>query len=128
MAFCDKEKQLIDSGYTCIDNKFILNYLADAPDVRSAVYLMGLTLCESSGDDNSRATIAQKLGISEEDVMSAYYYWQELGLVHITGETPPRVIYLNVDKSTSALKKISRASTPSSAKRCNASSKAECLQ
>ncbi|MBQ8433763.1 MAG: DnaD domain protein [Clostridia bacterium] len=106
MAFCDKEKQLIDSGYTCIDNKFILNYLADAPDVRSAVYLMGLTLCESSGDDNSRATIAQKLGISEEDVMSAYYYWQELGLVHITGETPPRVIYLNVDKSTSALKKI----------------------
>lgn len=106
MAFCDKEKQLIDSGYTCIDNKFILNYLADAPDVRSAVYLMGLTLCESSGDDNSRATIAQKLGISEDDVMSAYYYWQELGLVHITGETPPRVIYLNVDKSTSALKKI----------------------
>lgn len=106
MAFCTKEKQLIDSGYTCIDNKFILNYLADAPDVRSAVYLMGLTLCESSGDDNSRSTIAQKLGISEEDVMSAYYYWQELGLVHITGETPPQVIYLNVDKSTSALKKI----------------------
>ena len=106
MAFCTKEKQLIDSGYTCIDNKFILNYLADAPDVRSAVYLMGLTLCESSGDDNSRSTIAQKLGISEEDVMSAYYYWQELGLVHITGQTPPQVIYLNVDKSTSALKKI----------------------
>lgn len=106
MAFCTKEKQLIDSGYTCIDNKFILNYLADAPDVRSAVYLMGLTLCESDGDDNSRTTIAQKLGIAEDDVMSAYYYWQELGLVHITGENPPRVIYLNVDKSTSALKKI----------------------
>lgn len=106
MAFCDKEKQLIDSGYTCIDNKFILNYLADAPDVRSAVYLLGLTLCESNGDDNSRTTIAQKLGISEEDVMSAYIYWEELGLVHITGENPPRVIYLNVDANTSALKKI----------------------
>ncbi len=106
MAFCDKERQLIDSGYTCIDNKFILNYLADAPDVRSAVYLLGLALCQSSGDDNSRATIAQKLGISEEDVMSAYLYWEELGLVHVTGENPPRVIYLNVDGNKSALKKI----------------------
>ena len=106
MAFCDKEKQLIDSGYTCIDNKFILNYLADAPDVRSAVYMLGLTLSQSSGDDNSCATIAQKLGIAEADVMSAYLYWEELGLVHITGENPPRVIYLNVDASTSALKKI----------------------
>ena len=106
MAFCTKERQLIDSGYTSIDNKFILNYLPDAPDVRSAVYLLGLTLCESTGDDNALSTIAQKLGISESDVMSAYLHWEELGLVHITGEVPPRVIYLNVDASTSALKKI----------------------
>ena len=106
MAFCTKEKQLIDGGYTSIDNKFILNYLADAPDARSAVYLMGLALCQSNGDDNSCSTIAQKLGISEQDVMSAYLYWEELGLVHITGETPPSVIYLNLNNSTSALKKI----------------------
>ena len=106
MAFCTKERQLIDSGYTSIDNKFILNYMPDAPDVRSAVYLLGLTLSESTGDDNALSTLAQKLGISEQDVMSAYYHWEELGLVHITGEVPPRVIYLNVDANTSALKKI----------------------
>ena len=106
MAFCTKERQLIDSGYTSIDNKFILNYMPDAPDVRSAVYLLGLTLSESTGDDNALSTLAQKLGISEQDVMSAYYHWEELGLVHITGEVPPRVIYLNVDARTSALKKI----------------------
>ena len=106
MAFCTKEKQLIVGGYTCIDNKFILNYLTDAPDVRSAVYLLGLALCQSNGDDNSPSTIAQKLGITEQDVMSAYLYWEELGLVHITAENPPSVVYLNVDASTSALKKI----------------------
>ena len=72
MAFCTKERQLIDSGYTSIDNKFILNYMPDAPDVRSAVYLLGLTLSESTGDDNALSTIAQKLGIREQDVMSAY--------------------------------------------------------
>ncbi len=106
MAFCDKEKQLMDSGYTCIDNKFLLNYLADAPDVRSAVYLLGLTLSQSSGDDNSANTIAQKLNISVEDVMSAYIYWEELGLVQILNDNPPRILYLNVTNSVSALKKI----------------------
>lgn len=106
MAFCDKEKQLIDSGYTCIDNKFILNYVADTPDVRSAVYLLGLVLSQSNGDDNACTTIAQKLGISTEDVMSAYLYWEEVGLVHVTGENPPRVIYLDLNNNVSALKKI----------------------
>ena len=106
MAFCTKERHLIDGGYTSISNKFMLNYMPDAPDARSAVYLLGLALCESTGDDNSISTIAQKLDITEQDVMSAYLYWEELGLVHITGENPPRVIYLNLDNSTSALKKI----------------------
>lgn len=106
MAFCNKEKQLIDSGYTCIDNKFILNYVADAPEKCNAVYLLGLVLCQSNGDDNACTTIAQKLGISTEDVMSAYLYWEEVGLVHITGENPPHVIYLDVNNNVNAQKKI----------------------
>ena len=53
MTFCDKEKQLIDSGTTCVDNKFILNYLPDEPYIRSAVYFLWLTLSESNGSENS---------------------------------------------------------------------------
>ena len=37
MAFCDKEKQLVDSGYTVVDNRFVINYLPDAPDKFVAV-------------------------------------------------------------------------------------------
>ena len=107
MAFCDKEKQLIDSGFTAISNKFILNYLPDAPDLRSAaVYLLGLTVSDSAGSDNSCDTIAQKLSITCADVMDAYRYWEELGLVTIVNDTPPRVVYLALKDSQNALKKI----------------------
>lgn len=106
MIFCDKDKQLIDQGTTCVSNKFIINYLPDAPDARSAVYLLGLVLSESTGTDNSCDTIAQKLGLTSDDVMSAYQYWEEVGLVHIVSNDPPRVIYLPPQDSASALKKI----------------------
>lgn len=106
MTFCDKEKQLIDGGVTCIDNRFIINYLPDAPDVRSAVYLLGLTLSQSSGSDNSVDTLAGKLGITPGDVISAFQYWEELGLVTIVGDNPPKVIYLADRDDGSALKKI----------------------
>ena len=73
--FCTKEKVLIDKGYTDVDNRFIFNYLPDAPEKATAVYLMGLALCQSSGSDNSCQTIAQKLNISEQEVLEAYLYW-----------------------------------------------------
>lgn len=106
MAFCEKEPKLIDSGYTCVDNKFLINYLPEAPDMRSAVYLLGLTLADSAGTDNSLDTIALKLNISREDVLDAYRYWEELGLVHIVDDADKKVIYLDVRSTASALKKI----------------------
>lgn len=107
MAFCDKEKQLVSEGYTVIDNKFFLNYLPDAPEKCVAVYLIGLALSGSHGDDNSIETIAQKLGITPDDVMTAYQYWDELGLVTVSNEAPQHVTYNALKESTNALKKIS---------------------
>ncbi|MCM1289876.1 MAG: DnaD domain protein [Corallococcus sp.] len=106
MAFCIKEKKLIDGGVTCVDNKFILNYLPDAPDKCVAVYLLGLALSDSEGTDNACSAIAQKLGITAEEVMAAYLYWDELGLVHITTDNPPRILYLDARGAAGALKKV----------------------
>ena len=36
MAFCIKEKQFVDAGYTAVENKFFVNFMPDAPDIRSA--------------------------------------------------------------------------------------------
>lgn len=106
MAFCDKEKQFIDSGYTVVDNKFILNFLPDAADIRASIYLFGLALTSSAGDDNCCETIARKFEISCEEVMDVFRYWEEMGLVHIINSTPPRVVYLAFQGSTTSLKNI----------------------
>ena len=106
MAFCDKEKQLIYDGYTCIDNKFFLNYLADAPEMCVKVYLLGLALSNSAGSDNSCETIAQKLDIDCDDVIASFQYWEELGLVHIINDAPQKVVYFTIRDSVSSLKKI----------------------
>ena len=107
MAFCDKEQQLVSDGYTVIDNKFFLNYLPDAPDKCVAVYLLGLALSSSFGDDNSIDAIAQKLSLTPDDVMTAYQYWDELGLVTVSNDAPPHVTYNAIKDSTNALRKIS---------------------
>ncbi|MCH5157339.1 MAG: DnaD domain protein [Clostridiales bacterium] len=106
MAFCDKEKQFIDSGFTTVDNKFIFNYLPDASDIRASIYLFGLALSDSDGDDNSCDTIARKFNISREDVISAFQYWEELGLVHIITGPEPRVIYLSLQGVNTSLKNV----------------------
>ena len=106
MTFCNKEKQLIDSGTTAVDNSFLLNYMTDAPDVRSAVYLLGLALSDSNGTDNSCETIANKLSNSCDDVMTAFLYWEEMGLVAISNDTPPSVTYLSARGGVDSLKKI----------------------
>ncbi|MDE7454567.1 MAG: DnaD domain protein [Clostridia bacterium] len=106
MAFCDREKQLIYDGNTVIDNKFILNYLPDAPEKCVAVYMLGLALSNSQGSDNSIETIAQKLDITPDDVMAAYQYWDELDLVTIVNDVPPRIVYKAIKDSASALRKI----------------------
>ena len=107
MAFCDKEKQLVSDGYTVIDNKFFLNYLPDPPEKCVAVYLLGLALSNSYGDDNSIDAIAQKLNITPDDVMTAYQYWDELGLVTVSYDAPQHVTYNAIKDSTNALRKIS---------------------
>lgn len=106
MAFCEKEKQLIYDGYTVVDNKFFINYLPDAPEKFTSVYLLGLALSDSNGSDNSCDAIAERLNITCDDVMAAYQYWEELGLVHVINDAPVRVLYLPVRSSASALKKI----------------------
>ncbi len=105
MAFCIKEKQFVDAGYTAVENKFFLNFMPDAPDKCTAVYLLGLALTNSDGDDNRCETIALKLNISVEEVIDAFRYWEELGLVTLI-DSPSQVLYHSLRDGTGTLKKI----------------------
>ncbi len=106
MAFCSKDRQQVSDGVTAVDNRFLINYMPDAPDMRSAVYLLGLALADGEGTDNAPESMAKRLGITVEDIMDAYAYWEEMGLVHVINSAPPQVIYLSVRNSAGMLKKI----------------------
>ncbi len=106
MAFCIKEKQFVDTGYTAVENSFFVNYMPDAPEKCTAVYLLGLVLCSREGDDNDCRTIADKLGITCDEVLDAYRYWEELGLVTVLNEQSPQVIYHSLRNNAGTLKKF----------------------
>ncbi len=105
MSFCIKDKQLFTNGQTLVDNKFLVHYLPDAPDVTIKVYLLGLALANNQGN-NSIDDIAVKLDLSQQEVLDAFYYWEEQGLLYITATNPPQVVYTDNSASQSALKKI----------------------
>ncbi|HWP22370.1 MAG TPA: DnaD domain protein [Candidatus Cryosericum sp.] len=81
--------------FTPVDNRFILDFLPHASDVCIRVYLYGLMLC--SMGSTSEADLGDALGLSETAVKEAYVYWQNQGLVHIRGEEPLIVEYLDLE-------------------------------
>jgi len=81
--------------FTPVDNRFILDFLPHASDVCIRVYLYGLMLC--SMGSTSEADLGDALGLSEPAVKEAYVYWQNQGLVHIRGEEPLIVEYLDLE-------------------------------
>lgn len=81
--------------FTPVDNRFILDFLPHASEVCIRVYLYGLMLC--SMGSTSEADLGDALGLSETAVKEAYVYWQKQGLVHIRGEEPLIVEYLDLE-------------------------------
>ncbi|MEN6418306.1 MAG: DnaD domain protein [Clostridiaceae bacterium] len=81
--------------FTPVDNRFILDFLPHASDVCIRVYLYGLMLC--SMGSTSEADLGDALGLSETAVKEADVYWQNQGLVHIRGEEPLIVEYLDLE-------------------------------
>ena len=106
MAFCNYSQELVNAGYTTVDNLFITNYLPEAPNKYVDIYLFGLYLCSKNNEDNNLDTMARVLGIDKEDILTAYTYWQELGLVHILQKNPCEVVYMPVRSDDVLLKKI----------------------
>lgn len=105
MAFCLLEKQAVTSSATTVDNRLIFNYFPDAPRQTVAVYLMGLALADRE-EENTISTMAMRLNMTNQDVMDAFLYWEELGLVHIYNGENPTVTYLSVKEGQNLLRKI----------------------
>lgn len=87
-----------DLGITPIENLFINHYLPKAPGDFVKVYLLGLKFCFHGIESISNQVIAKTLDLLESDVVKAWDYWQEQGIIKIEqiqeGETI--ISFLNI--------------------------------
>ena len=104
MAFCEFSSEVLSSSTTQIDNIFLSDFLPNSEGDYVKVYLYGLYKCQS-GKDNDLDSFAKNLQMSQEDIISIFYYWQELGLVNVINIEPIMVRYLPVKNALYKMKK-----------------------
>ncbi|QCX33649.1 DnaD domain protein [Caloramator sp. E03] len=71
--------------FTPVDNKFIDKYLPEAKGEFVKVYLICLRYALSNMD-TSIEDISQTLGLLQTDVIKAFEYWEEKGLLHLSND------------------------------------------
>lgn len=82
------DKTVIDLGFTPVENMFIHTYLSLADGNSIKVYLYALSHAYSTNqEDITNEIIAFEMGLTEGQVIDAWSYWQEKGLVEIKDET-----------------------------------------
>ncbi|MEG1706295.1 MAG: DnaD domain protein, partial [Clostridia bacterium] len=106
MTFCQYERPQLSEGNTVVENSFITQYMPDAPTKFVEVYLLGLSLCQENSNLNNLATICNALAIPPDDVINAFMYWEELGIVRIVSPNPPQIVFLSIKSSQALLKKV----------------------
>ena len=89
MAFCSfsRESALFDS--TPIENMFLVEYLPQAPDDCLRVYLYARMLCCHPEMGGEIGDIAKALHLDEDEVLDAFRFWEQQGLVERMSDRPP---------------------------------------
>lgn len=83
---------------TPVSNQFLLEFMPMAKGDYVKVYLYGLMQCHHPQADSSMEQMSHELGLSEDEVLAAFRYWERKGLVQRTSDRPPRFRYVNVNK------------------------------
>ncbi len=106
MAFCTHSQEKSDVSFTVLDNIFITQFMPLSDDRCVQVYVYGLFLCGAHQNENTLDTMCRALDMTQEDILTAFGYWEELGLVHIHKSDEIKVVYLPVRADRTILKKI----------------------
>ena len=80
-----------------ISRTFLNEFLPQATGDDVKVYLYGLNLCTNPNEeDNNIDTICKVLSLTEEQVLRAFSYWQEMGLVQLVSSNPLEIKFLPI--------------------------------
>ena len=105
MSFCKFSSEISSNSVTVVDNTFFEQYMPFATGEQVRIYLWGLYLCSNNNVLRSNLStldsFAENLGITTKEVMDAFSFWKEQGLVQIIETTPPEIQYLPVKKGPS---------------------------
>lgn len=95
----------IDLGTTPIENVFINNYFSIASGDAIKVYIYAYKLAYENREAIDEKTIAEELGMKEEDVFEAIDYWLGQGVIKIHDEEIEilslRELFLGIDHTDS---------------------------
>ena len=72
-----------NTGFTCISNTFIDDYMKDANGEYVKIYLYLLRCLNREDFDFSISQLADCLDHTEKDVMRAFTYWEKVGLLRL---------------------------------------------
>ncbi|MCQ2564599.1 MAG: DnaD domain protein, partial [Clostridia bacterium] len=105
MTFCKFSPSYKKIDKVILDNNFIRDYMPKAPDMCVKAYLLGLSKCaDAEESENSLAYFAETLKICEEDVISLFKYWEDMGLVQVLSTNPIEIRYLPITTASSIKK------------------------
>lgn len=90
----EKTKELYLND-TQVENFFIAEYMVDAEGDFIKVYLTALMYAGS--DEMSNSLIARHLGLKEEDVLRAWSYWEEKGVIRKVYTDPRDRLHYSVE-------------------------------
>ncbi len=97
MGFTRLSSELSAKSSIALDNIFVLEFMPFAPESYTKVYIYGKMLAEGNGaNDNSPERMAKLLGLTEDEVMDAFRYWETQGLVAISAVPPYEIEYTPV--------------------------------
>ena len=107
MAFCKFSSSFQSKNQTLIDNLFITDFLPKAPDLCVKAYLLGLYKCGNADDiENSLEYFSKTLNVCEDDVVSLFRYWEDMGLVQVLSTNPIEVRFLPINSTSVGVKKF----------------------
>jgi hypothetical protein len=90
-----------------LEHAFIAEYMPDAPELCVKVYLYGRFLCNApESADNDIDLMSAALNVKPDDIINAFTYWQEFGLVRLIAANPPEVRYLPVRGGAARLRRF----------------------
>ena len=98
------ENEVVSKNFITLDNVFISEFMPSASENCVKVYLYGLYLCSTSRENNLDS-FSKVMNLTQEDIISIYYYWQEVGLVQVINIDPIQVKYLPIKNAVNKIKK-----------------------